>query len=195
MLNSEDNEKFHFGISIGGACNTTFPSKGAWTFNNNQTKLGFSGGASFECDFAKRFFAYFEASVSTRHLLANGFSTDTALGNFDLAYQYTNINVPIGIGMSLFPVSEPFNVSLIAGAVVGLPQINKSTLTVNMQDVNGQTAPMNTINLGAMAEVRVKYNFVFLSLRYEFSGTDVFNYREQAFKTGTFSFLFGFQII
>ncbi|MCM1042470.1 MAG: outer membrane beta-barrel protein [Bacteroides sp.] len=192
MLKSAGDEKLHFGLSIGGACNTTFPVSGPWRFDAKETKIGFTGGAFFELDFAKRFFAHFEVNISGRRLLANGISADTALGNFDLSYHYTNINVPLGLGVSFFPASNPFNVSFIACAVVGFPQYNKSQINVSRQDVEKQ---LQVVNVGGLAELRLKYEFAFLAFRYEFSGMNLFKYRQQAFKTGTFSFMLGFQII
>lgn len=192
ILKSAGDEKLHFGLSIGGACNTTFPASGPWHFDAPHTKIGFTGGAFFELDFAKRFFAHFEANISGRRLLANGSSSDTSRGNFDLSYLYTNINIPLGLGVSFFPASNAFNVSFIACAVVGLPQYNKRQISVNRQDVERS---LKTVNIGGLAELRLKYEFIFLAFRYEFSGTDLFKYRQQAFKTGTFSFMLGFQII
>ena len=192
MLKSAGDENLHFGLSIGGACNTTFPASGAWHFGAPQTKIGVTGGAFFQLDFAKRFFAHFEVNISGRRLLANGTSSDTSFRNFDLSCHYTNINVPLGLGVSFFPASNPFNVSFIACAVVGLPQYNKSQISVNRQDVEKS---LNIVNIGGLAELRLKYEFIFLAFRYEFSGTALFKYRQQAFKTGTFSFMLGFQII
>ena len=192
MLKSAGDENLHFGLSVGGACNTTFPTAGAWHFDNRQTKIGFTGGAFFELDFAKRFFAHFEVNISARRLLANGSSADTNLRNYDLSIHYTNINVPLGLGVSIFPAPSQFNVSFIACAVLGLPQYNKSQISVNRQDVEHS---LQVINVGALAEVRFKYEFIFLAFRYEFSGMDLFRYKHQAFKTGTFSFMLGFQII
>lgn len=192
MLQSTGNEKLHFGITIGGACNTTLPRKGPWSFTSSPTKIGVTGGAFFQYDFAKRFFVHFELNISGRQLAANGISSDTSRKNFDLSYHYTNINVPVGLGVSFFPASNPFNVSFIACAVLGLPQDNKKQISVNQQDI---TKSIYSVNIGAMAELRIKYNFIFLGFRYEFSGTDMYKYRQQAFKTGTFSFMLGFQII
>lgn len=192
MLKSAGSEKLHFGITVGGACNSTFPSSGAWQFGPAQTKIGVTGGAFFQFDFAKRFFAYFELNVSGRRLAADGISSDTAYGDFKLSCHYTDINVPVGLGISFFPASSSFNASFLACATVGLPQENKKQITVNRQDIE---KGILTVNVGVMAELRFKYDFVFLAFRYEFSGTDMFKYRRQAFKTGTFSFLLGFQII
>lgn len=192
ILQSTGNEKLHFGITIGGACNTTFARKGPWQFDASTTKIGVTGGAFFQYDFAKRFFVHFELNISGRQLSANGISSDTSRKNFDLSYHYTNINVPVGLGVSFFPASSPFNVSFLACAVLGLPQDNKKQISVNQQDI---VKSIYGVNIGAMAELRIKYNFIFLGFRYEFSGTDMFKYRQQAFKTGTFSFMLGFQII
>lgn len=190
MLKS--NEKLHFGISIGGACNTTLPSKGPWKFESNVTKIGVTGGAFFQFNFAKRFFVHLELNISGRRLSATGLSSDTSRLNFDLYYHYTNIDVPIGLGFSFFPAGSSFNVSFLACAVLGLPQDNKKQISVNRQDID---RTIKTANIGGLLELRMKYNFVFLSFRYSFSGTDLFKYRQQAFKTGTFSFMLGFQII
>lgn len=190
-LGSKTNERMHFGVTIGGACNTTYPGSGAWDFRPAQTKIGVGGGAYFQMDFAKRFFAYLELGISDRKLLANSVSADTAYGNFDISCSYTHISAPIGIGINLFPEQSAFNTSIIAAAVVGLPQENKSEISVKDQNIEKR---LNPVGIGAMLELRLRYEFVFLSFRYEFSGTNVFKYSDQAFKTGTFSFFLGFQI-
>lgn len=185
------NDNIHFGLSIGGACNTTFAAPGPWSFDIPQTKIGVSGGAYFKYDFAKRFFAHIELNISSRKLSANGSSADTTRNNFDLSYQYTNISAPIGIGVSFLPNSSKMNASLTACVVVGMPQHNKSEISANYQDVE---QAINPIGVGAMLNLRIQYSFVFLDFRYEFIGTPVFKYQNQAFRTGTFSFLLGFQI-
>lgn len=185
------NDNMHFGLTIGGACNTTFPAQGPWDFRAPQTKIGVGGGAYFQMDFAKRFFAYLELGISDRKLSANGISADTAYGNYDLSCSYTNISAPVGIGVNLFPSSSSFNASVIACAVVGLPQENKSEISIKNQNIDKR---LNPVNIGAMLELRLRYEFVFLSFRYEFSGTNVFKYPDLPFKTGTFSFFLGFQI-
>ncbi|MDE7071770.1 MAG: hypothetical protein K2O66_00205, partial [Bacteroidales bacterium] len=109
IVKASANEKIHFGLAIGGACNTTFPMSDGWTFAPPQTKIGVSGGAYFEFDFAKRFFVHVEANISSRRLLATGTSSDTARNNYDLSCQYTNISVPLGIGYTFFPAESRFN--------------------------------------------------------------------------------------
>lgn len=192
IVKASANEKIHFGLSIGGACNTTFPMSDGWKFAPAQTKIGVSGGAYFEFDFAKRFFVHIEANISSRRLLASGFSADTTRNNYDIAFQYTNISVPLGVGVSFFPAESRFNAAFILGPIVGMPQENKSQISVNRQDV---LKSMRYIHIGLMAELRMEYDFVFLAFRYEFSGTDLFKYQKQSFKTGTFNFLVGFKIL
>ncbi len=192
IVKNSENDKIHFGLSIGGACNTTFPMSNAWRFDPAQTKIGISGGAYFEFDLPKRFFVHIEANISSRRLLASGFSSDTSRNNYDLSVQYTHISIPLGVGYSFFPAESRFNTAFILGPIMGMPQENKSQISVNRQDV---VKSMRYIHIGIMAELRLQYDFMFLAFRYEFSGTDLFKYRNQSFKTGTFNFLVGFKII
>lgn len=187
-----ENEKMHFGVTIGGACNTTFPyGNTPWTFEAPVTKIGVSGGAYFEYDFSKRFFAHLELNISGRRLLGHGSCADTAFGNYDIDYHYTNITTPIGIGFSIFPHKNSFNASILACVIAGMPQHNESEISIAQQNIDHV---INPIGVGGMVELRLRYEFIFLSFRYELMGTPVFKYQEQAFRTGTFSFFLGFQI-
>lgn len=181
----------HFGLTIGGSCNTGFPIPGAWDFPAPETKIGVAGGAYFQIDFAKRFFGHLEVGISDRKLIANGISSDTAYGNFSIDCAYTNISIPLGIGVSLFPNPSSFNASLLACAVIGLPQENKSQISVKDRNV---VKRLNPVSIGAMLELRLRYEFIFIGFRYEFMATNTFKYAGQAFKTGSFGFFLGFQI-
>ncbi len=191
MVHTQGNENIHFGLTIGGAANTTLPSAGAWKFSSPVTKVGVSGGAYFQIDFAKRFFGHFELNISDRKLSASGLSSDTALGNYDISLTYTHIGIPLGVGVWLFPKTSDFNVSLAACALLNLPQEGKNEISVNNKNVDCHLRP---VGVGAMLQVDILYRFVFFSFRYEITGTPVFRYANQGFRTGTFDFLLGFKI-
>ena len=191
LVHTQGNENIHFGLSIGGAANTTIPSSGAWNFASPVTKVGVCGGAYFQVDFAKRFFGHFELNISDRKLSASGHSADTALGNYDISTTYTHIGVPLGVGVWLFPKTSDFNVSLTACALLKLPQAGKNEISVNNKNIDRNLSP---VGVGAMLQIDIVYHFVFLSFRYEITGTPVFRYANQSFRTGTFDFLLGFKI-
>lgn len=191
LVHTQGNENIHFGLSIGGAANTTIPSSGAWNFASPVTKVGVSGGAYFQVDFAKRFFGHFELNISDRKISASGHSSDTALGNYDISMTYTHIGVPLGVGVWLFPKTSDFNVSLTACALLNLPQAGKNEISVNNKNIDQNLRP---VGVGALLQIDILYRFVFLSFRYEITGTPVFRYANQSFRTGTFDFLIGFKI-
>ncbi len=191
MVQTQGNGNIHFGLTIGGAANTTLPSSGAWKFASPVTKVGVSGGAYFQIDFAKRFFGHFELNISDRKLVASGLSADTALGNYDISMTYTHIGIPLGVGVWLFPKTSDFNASLTACALLNLPQEGKNEISVNNTNIDRHLRP---VGVGAMLQVDLLYRFVFLSFRYEITGTPVFRYADQGFRTGTFNFLLGFKI-
>ena len=191
LVHTQGNENIHFGLSIGGAANTTIPSSGVWNFASSPTKMGVSGGAYFQIDFAKRFFGHFELNISDRKLSASGHSADTAFGNYDIALTYTHIGVPLGVGVWLFPQTSDFNISLTACALLNLPQEGKKEISVNNRNIERSISP---VGVGAMLQIDLLYRFVFLSFRYEITGTPVFRYANQSFRTGTFDFLLGFKI-
>ncbi|MDE6694883.1 MAG: hypothetical protein K2J57_03515, partial [Bacteroidales bacterium] len=183
LVHTQGNENIHFGLSIGGAANTTIPSSGVWNFASSPTKMGVSGGAYFQIDFAKRFFGHFELNISDRKLSASGHSADTAFGNYDIALTYTHIGVPLGVGVWLFPKTSDFNVSLTACALLNLPQEGKKEISVNNKNIDRNLSP---VGVGAMLQIDILYRFVFLSFRYEITGTPVFRYANQSFRTGAF---------
>ena len=191
LVHTQGNGNIHFGLSIGGAATTTIPSSGAWNFASPVTKAGVSGGAYFQIDFAKRLFGHFELNISDRKISASGLSSDTAFGNYDIAMSYTHIGVPLGVGVWLLPKASDFNISLTACALLNLPQEGKKEISVNNKNVDRNLYP---VGVGAMMQIDVVYRFVFLSLRYEITGTPVFRYANQGFRTGTFDFLLGFKI-
>lgn len=191
LVHTQGNGNIHFGLSIGGSVNTPLLSSGPWKFSPVSSKIGVCGGAYFQIDFAKRFFGHFELNISDRKFSASGLSADTAFGNFDIAMSYTHIGVPLGVGVWLLPKTSDFNISLAACAVLDLPQETKNEISVRNQNVDRHLYP---VGVGAMLQMDLLYRFFFLSLRYEITGTPVFKYAGQGFRTGTFHFLLGFKI-
>lgn len=190
-LHSEDG-KSHFGINIGGVSKTTFPNQNPiWNFKSPSTRTNIGGGVFFEYDIRPELFLHVEVNTAGSRLIASASSADTATGDFEIDYKFTNISTPLGLGYRFFPSTSNFNVAILAAAVIGLPQHNESNILIKNHKIEKN---INLINIGGMLEVRFNYHFMHLSFRYEITGTPVFRYEDFSLRTGTFSFLLGFHI-
>lgn len=189
-------DDIHFGVQAGGGVHTTYPAKGTpWAFGKPETKVGFSGSAFFEWDFAKsrQWFLHMELGVGSARLQAAGHSEDTAYGDFTIKATYVDLVPAIGVGYRFWPRESTMNLTLTACVAGNFPSDRGSepAITVNRQDIGDQ--PFCN-SMGLRLECGLHYAFACLALRYEHELLSVMKVQGQKFGMGHFEFLLRFTI-
>lgn len=193
---STASDDIHFGIQAGGGVHTTYPAKGTpWTFEKPKTKVGFSGSAFFEWDFAKsrQWFLHLELGVGSATLQAKGHSADTAYGDFDIKAGYVDLVPAVGVGYRFWPRTSTMNLTLLACVVGNFPSNRGSEpyISINRQNVPDQPW-LNS--MGLRLECGLHYAFACLALRYEHELLPIMRVSGQKFTMGHFEFLLRFTI-
>ena len=191
-----EHDDFHFGIQAGVGVHTAYPDRHTpWTFTGNRTKAGFSGSAFFEWDFdkSKRWYLHLEMGVGSATLQANGYSTDTAYGGFEIKAPYLDLTPALGIGYRFWPRASDMNLTLAATVVGNFPSNrgDEPYISVNRQNIPDQPY---LYSMGLRLECGLHYAFACLALRYEHELLPIMRVSGQSFTMGHFECLLRFTI-
>lgn len=193
---STASDDIHFGIQAGGGVHTAYPAKGTpWTFEKPKTKVGFSGSAFFEWDFAKsrQWFLHLELGVGSATLQAKGHSADTAYGDFDIKADYIDLVPAVGVGYRFWPRTSTMNLTLLACVVGNFPSNRGGEPYISVNRQNLPDHPWLN-SMGLRLECGLHYAFACLALRYEHELLPIMRVSGQKFTMGHFEFLLRFTI-